>query len=66
MEVISGGQNKEAYTCHKIREVICCVKLHLLFRYIQLGDILAVKVKKIILALNQVLELLNRQIGVMQ
>ena len=25
------GQNKEAYTCHKIREVICGVKLHLLW-----------------------------------
>ena len=52
------GQNKEAYTCHKIREVICCLKLHLLwltyciFRYIQFGDSLAVKVKKIILALK--------------
>ena len=58
MDVISGGQNKEAYTCHKIREVICCLKLHLLwltyriFRYIQFGDSLAVKVKKIILALK--------------
>ena len=25
MDVIGGGQNKEAYTCHKIREVISCV-----------------------------------------
>ena len=59
------GQNREAYTCHKIREVICCVKLHLLwlifhiFRYIEFRDSLAVKFKKISLALKSSLRTEN-------